>query len=64
MAKKQFPLRIDDELWAELARWAADELRSVNSQIEYLLRQAVLLRRNPGGGRGASDAGGGPERGG
>ena len=50
MAKKQFPLRIDEELWAELARWAADELRSVNSQIEFLLRQAVVDRRR---GRGA-----------
>ena len=45
MPKKQYPLRIDQELWDELNRWAADELRSVNSQIEYLLRQAVARRR-------------------
>jgi hypothetical protein len=33
------------ELWKELEKWAADELRSVNSQIEYLLRQAVQKRK-------------------
>jgi hypothetical protein len=32
-------------LWAELEAWAADELRSVNGQVEYLLRQAVQKRR-------------------
>ena len=46
--RKQFLLRIDPDLWAELEAWAADELRSVNGQIEYLLRQAV--RRRKGGG--------------
>ena len=40
--RKAFLLRIDEELWARLERWAQDELRSVNGQIEYLLRQAVL----------------------
>jgi len=40
-SRKSFLLRIDPELWAELERWAAAELRSVNGQIEYLLRQAV-----------------------
>jgi hypothetical protein len=44
-ARKQYPLRIDPELWAELEAWAANELRSVNGQIEYLLRQAVIRRR-------------------
>jgi hypothetical protein len=43
--RKQFLLRIDPELWAELEAWAADELRSVNGQIEYLLRQAVQKRK-------------------
>jgi hypothetical protein len=43
--KKQLPLRIDPDLWEEINRWAADELRSVNGQIEYLLRQAVLERK-------------------
>ncbi len=43
--RKAFLLRIDPELWAELEAWAADELRSVNGQVEYLLRQAVQKRR-------------------
>jgi hypothetical protein len=43
--KKSFLLRIDPELWAELESWAAAELRSVNGQIEYILRQAALKRR-------------------
>ncbi len=44
-ARKPFLLRIDPELWADLEAWAQDELRSVNGQIEYLLRQAVLKRK-------------------
>ncbi len=43
--RKAFLLRIDPALWAELEAWAADELRSVNGQVEYLLRQAVLRRK-------------------
>lgn len=38
-------MRIDPGLWAELESWAQDELRSVNGQIEYILRQAVLKRK-------------------
>jgi hypothetical protein len=45
MERKPFLLRIDPELWADLERWAQDELRSVNGQIEFLLRQAVQQRR-------------------
>ena len=41
MAKKQLLLRIDPALWEEINRWAADEFRSVNGQIEYLLRRAL-----------------------
>ena len=44
--RKSFLLRIDPELWAELEGWAASELRSINGQIEYLLRQAVLKRKS------------------
>ena len=44
-SRKSFLMRIDPVLWAELESWAQDELRSVNGQIEYLLRQAVLKRR-------------------
>jgi len=43
--RKPFLLRIPPELWKELETWAADELRSVNGQIEYLLRQAVDKRK-------------------
>ncbi len=43
--KKSFLLRVDPELWAELESWAAAELRSINGQIEYLLRQAVIKRK-------------------
>lgn len=44
-ARKPFLLRIDPELWADLEAWAQDELRSVNGQIEYLLKQAVQKRK-------------------
>jgi hypothetical protein len=43
--RKNFVLRIDPALWSEIERWAAEDLRSANGQVEYLLRQAVLLRR-------------------
>lgn len=39
--KKRFLLRIDAQLYGALEKWAADELRSVNAQIEYLLAQAA-----------------------
>ncbi len=43
--RKSFLLRIDPVLWSELEAWAADELRSVNGQVEYVLRQAVQKRK-------------------
>ena len=43
--RKPFLLRIDPALWSELEAWAQDELRSVNGQIEYILKQAALKRR-------------------
>ena len=43
--RKKYLLRIDPDLWHDLQAWAAAELRSVNGQIEYLLRQAVQRRR-------------------
>ena len=46
--RKSFLLRMDPALWAELEAWAQDELRSVNGQVEYLLRQAVIKRKGPG----------------
>ena len=43
--RKSFLLRIDPALWTELESWAQQEMRSVNGQIEYLLRQAVIRRK-------------------
>jgi len=43
--RKSFLLRVDPALWADLEKWAAEELRSVNGQVEYLLRQAVQKRK-------------------
>ena len=39
--KKKFLLRIDPDLYSALERWANDEFRSVNAQIEFVLRQAA-----------------------
>lgn len=39
--RKAFLLRVDPALLGSLEKWAADDLRSLNAQIEYLLRQAV-----------------------
>ena len=47
--KKRFLLRIDEDLWDDLQAWAADELRSVNGQLEYLLRQAAKARGRAAG---------------
>lgn len=43
--RKAFLLRIDPALWRELEAWAAAELRSVNGQVEFVLREAVRRRR-------------------
>lgn len=43
--RKSFLMRVDPALWAELESWAQAELRSVNGQIEFLLRQAVQKRK-------------------
>jgi hypothetical protein len=43
--RKKFLLRLNPKLWEALNRWAADEFRSVNGQIEYLLQRAVDERR-------------------
>ena len=41
MAKKAYPLRINEEVLNAMQAWAEDELRSVNAQIEYVLREAL-----------------------
>ena len=44
--RKPFLLRLPPALWTDLEKWAADELRSINGQIEYLLREAVAKRKH------------------
>ena len=57
--KKRFLLRLEPELYAALERWSADELRSVNAQIEFLLKEAARssgrLRSPDGKRRGPAD---------
>lgn len=49
MPRKPLIIRIDPGLWEELNRWAAEDLRSVNGQIEFLLRRALAAAgRLPG----------------
>lgn len=42
MSKKAYPLRINADVLAAMQRWADDELRSLNAQIEYVLRQSLV----------------------
>jgi hypothetical protein len=49
-------MRIDPALWRELERWAADDLRSVNGQVEYILREALRRRGVRTGSAAGSDA--------
>jgi hypothetical protein len=42
VSKKAFPLRINADVLAAMQRWADDDLRSVNAQIEYVLRDALM----------------------
>ena len=51
--RKAFLLRLDPAVHAALERWAADELRSLNGQIEFVLREAIVKA----GRRGSGDAG-------
>ncbi len=44
MAKKAFLLRVDESVLAALQRWAEDDLRSLNGQIEFILRKALRDR--------------------
>ena len=56
--RKAFLLRLDPAVHAALERWAADELRSLNGQIEFLLREAMVKAGRREGG----DAGKQPPR--
>ena len=42
--RKSFPLRVDPALWAAVERLAACDLRSVNAEVEFLLREALKAR--------------------
>ncbi len=42
VSKKSFPLRINEQVLAAMQRWADDDLRSLNAQIEYVLRDALV----------------------
>lgn len=46
--KKQIPLRLSEKLYNAIASWAADDFRSVNGQIEYLLSECVRQRKKDG----------------
>ena len=46
--KKQIPLRLSPQLYNAIAAWAADDFRSVNGQIEYLLTECVRQRKKNG----------------
>ena len=58
--QKKFLLRIGHDLWEEINRWAKDDLRSVNGQIEFLLREAVRRRRRIRRDEEPEDSGGSP----
>ena len=63
--RKRFPLRLDPRLYDVIERWAADELRSVNAQIELLLReQARRAGRFPEQAERGAPAGEGGDHGG
>jgi hypothetical protein len=54
--RKKLLLRLDPQVHDAIARWAADDLRSVNAQIEFLLRRALRAARRYGRGDASSDA--------
>ena len=43
--RKQIILRLPESLWQDIARWAEEDFRSINGQIEYLLTEAVRRRK-------------------
>ena len=47
MVRKPFLLRVDERVLAEVQRWAEDELRSLNGQIEWILRRTLAERKRP-----------------
>ncbi len=56
--RKAFPLRLDPAVYDALQRWAGADLRSLNAQIEFLLRRALReTGRLPGGDEGSAGSG-------
>jgi hypothetical protein len=47
--RKRLLLRLDPDVYERIARWAADDLRSINAQIEYALRRALRAAGRSGG---------------
>ena len=68
--RRPFLLRIDPEVYAALQRWASDDLRSLNAQMEFVLRRALVgehrlaPKRGDGAGPGGEGADGPPDVGG
>ena len=57
--RKQYPLRIDADVWSAVQKWAADDFRSVNAQVEWILRDALRRAgRLPGQGAGGEEPAG------
>ena len=56
-ARKSFALRIDAKTYAAMQRWAKDDLRSLNAQIEYVLRDALRKAGRLGGPENTAPAG-------
>jgi hypothetical protein len=54
--RKNYPLRLDPEVYEAIRRWADDELRSVNAQIEFLLTRALREAGRPPRGKRGSGA--------
>lgn len=52
MKRKAFPLRLSPKVYDEVRRWADDDLRSMNAQIEYLLKRALEKAGRPAAGAG------------
>jgi len=53
--KKAIPLRINEDIWDAMRRWSDDELRSLNAQIEYVLREALRKAGRMPRGRGQDE---------
>ena len=61
--KKSFALRVDSEMYDAIERWAADEFRSTNGQIEWILSEALKkAKRHPKSANRRGEASSAPER--